>query len=277
MRLSLCIAVYNEEDNLHYPLDSCIDWVDEVIIVDGQSTDKTVEIAKKYGKKVKIISTENRKMFHINKQMAISAAKGEWILQLDADEEIPKELREEILSIVGRRWTVDKKQSIFDNHQPSTDHRLQSNIVAYYLPRKNWFLNRFLMKGGVYPDYTIRLYKNGVAKFPCLDVHENVKINGKIGYLKNPINHYSDPTFERYINRWKRYANLEAIRLKEQGEKKDIIRLINYLIIKPISTFFLMYFRHLGFMDGLPGLIFAFFSALRFPKIFLLYLFPNNQ
>src|SRR3990167_9977841 len=118
MKLSLCIAVYNEEKNLHYPMDSAIDIADEVIIVDGGSTDKTVEIAKSYGKKVKVIDCENPTMFHKNKQKASEAATGEWILQLDADEELTDELKTEIKEII---------------HQ-------QKEIVAFWLPRKNFFL-----------------------------------------------------------------------------------------------------------------------------------------
>src|SRR3989338_6632521 len=106
MKLSLCIAVYNEEKNLHYPMDSAIDIADEVIIVDGGSTDKTVEIAKSYGKKVKVIDAENLTMFHKNKQRAIETAKGEWVLQLDADEELSEDLKKEILNLLKYQRSI---------------------------------------------------------------------------------------------------------------------------------------------------------------------------
>src|SRR3989344_6668798 len=159
MKLSLCIATYNEEANIHYPLDSCYDFVDEVIIVDGGSTDKTVEKAKSYGKKVKIFIEPNPPMFHINKQKAIEQAKGEWILQLDADEEISNELKEEIQIVVNKNWEVGNKK--LDNEIGSGKNRTShidfpaSNLsspnsgqVAFRVPRKNYFLTRFLMKGG---------------------------------------------------------------------------------------------------------------------------------
>ena len=101
MKLSLCIATYNEEKFIHYPLDSAIDLVDEVVIVDGGSTDKTIEIAKKYGEKVRVFVENNPPMFHINKQRAIERAQGEWILQLDADEELSEELKTEIASLLN--------------------------------------------------------------------------------------------------------------------------------------------------------------------------------
>jgi glycosyltransferase involved in cell wall biosynthesis len=256
MKLSLCLAVFNEEKNIHYPLDSAIDIADEVIIVDGGSTDKTVEIAKSYGPKVKVIFSPNPVMFHKNKQKAIEAAKGEWILQLDADEEITKELKTEIVSLIH-------------------GFIAESSPVAYNIPRKNWFLTRFLTKGGQYPDYTIRLYRNGSVRFPCRDVHENVEIinsktmkqlnNETIGHLKNSMLHYADPNFSRYLMRWDRYTTLEVERMP-----KDIhLSFFKYIIWKPKITFFLMYFRHKGFMDGFPGFVFALFSSLRFYVIYI--------
>jgi len=267
MKISLCIAVFNEEKNIHYPLDSAYDMVDEVIIVDGGSSDHTVEIAKSYGKKVKIIVSPNPKMFHINKQKAIEAAKGDWILQLDADEELSTELKTEIKSIISASETNESNKSNMSNmtHESNWSHEANMAYSAYWLPRKNWFLTRFLEKGGQYPDYTIRLYKNGVAKFPCRDVHENVEINGEIGYLKNPILHYADPDFSRYLLRWDRYTTLEVERMG-----KDVkLGFFNYMIWKPKITFLMMYFRHKGFMDGFPGFVFALFSSIRFWVIYI--------
>jgi len=277
MKLSLCIAVYNEEKNLHYPLDSAYDFVDEVVIVDGGSTDKTIQIAKSYGKKVRIINSDNPVMFHKNKQKAIEAAQGEWILQLDADEELSEDLKKEIQVITNS----------------NEFHESNSSYSAYQIPRKNWFLTGFLMKGGQYPDYTIRLYKNGIAKFPCKDVHENVEIinnlkskiknseskeekkinsqflilNSKcnIGFLRNPILHYADPDFSRYLMRWDRYTTLEVKRMSKDTK----LSFFNYMIWKPKITFLMMYFRHKGFMDGFPGFVFALFSSIRFWVIYI--------
>jgi glycosyltransferase involved in cell wall biosynthesis len=242
MKLSLCIATYNEEAFIHYPLDSVYDLVDEVVIVDGGSKDKTVKIAKSYGKKVRMIKTTNPPMFHINKQKAIEGAKGDWILQLDADEALSPELKREINKVIK-------------GIKP----------VAYWIPRKNFFLGRFLTKGGVYPDYTIRLYRNGVAHFPCKSVHENVKVKGKIGHLKNPLLHYADPTFTRYLKRWQRYTSLDAKTLLEENKSPGFF---SYFFVKPLTWFFSSYFRHAGFMDGFQGFVFAFFSSIRFWAIY---------
>ena len=243
MKLSLCIAVRNEEKNLHYPMDSAIDIVDEVIIVDGGSIDKTVEIAKSYGKKVKVIVTDNPIMFHKNKQKAIEAARGEWILQLDADEKLSEYLKKEILDVIND----------------------QKKVNGFWMPRKNWFLTGFLMKGGQYPDYTIRLYRNGYAKFPCKDVHENVDIKGEIGYLNNPLLHYADPDFSRYLMRWDRYTTAEVDKMPQDTK----LNFFNYFVWKPKITFLMMYFRHKGFMDGFPGFVFSLFSSIRFWVIYI--------
>jgi len=142
--LSVVLATYNEEKNLASCLDSVKDIADEIIIVDGTSNDKTVEIAKKYGSKIKI--TTNKSNFHINKQMAIDMAAKDWILQLDGDEHVSSELKNEIKEILEEK--------------PSAD------VNGYWMPRKNLFLGKFLMKGGQYPDYTLRFYKKGKGSLP---------------------------------------------------------------------------------------------------------------
>ncbi len=244
MKLSLCIATFNEEKFIHYPLDSAKDLADEIIIVDGGSTDKTLEIAKSYGAKVRIISSPNPEMFHINKQKAIEAAQCEWILQLDADEAISNELKIEIMATI---ISSDAKN-------------------GYWIPRKNWFLTKFLEKGGIYPDATIRLYKKGTAHFPCKSVHENVEVRGEVSHLNSDILHYADPNFERYLARWNRYTTLDAVILIEKNEKPGFL---SYFIIKPKLTFISIYFRHGGFKDGFPGFVWALFSSIRYWVIYI--------
>jgi len=262
MKLSLCIAAHNEETTIHIPLDSAYDFVDEVVLVDGASDDRTVEVAKRYGKKVRIIPASNESMFHINKQKAIEQAKGDWILQLDADEAVSPELREEIQKII----TNDElRKTNVQNNNGKIRNKNSPHVFAYWIPRKNWFLSRFLTKGGIYPDETIRLYRRGAARFPCKTVHENVEVEGVVGHLKTPILHYADPTFERYLKRWHRYNELDARLLIEKGERPCFVC---SFFGKPIATFFNIYICHKGFMDGVPGLIWAFFSAIRYAAIY---------
>lgn len=250
MKLSVVLATFNEEGNLPDCLDSVKDLADEIIVVDGSSSDKTVEIAKKYGAKVLI--TDNPSNFHINKQKAIDLATKDWILQLDADERVTPELQKEIENL--------KLQ-------------IENSIDGYWIPRKNWFLGKFLMKGGQYPDYTLRLYEKGKGKLPQKDVHEQATVEGKIGYLSEPLLHYSYKNFSSYIYKWSKYTDFLALQIKDKLKNKNLLIKIGYafgyLFIKPSHWFITTYIRHKGFMDLGPGFIFSLFSALRFPVAYL--------
>jgi len=249
MKLSVVLATFNEEENIGACLRAVRQLADEIIIVDGQSTDKTVKIAKKYGAKVFI--TTNKPIFHINKQMAIDKAKGEWILQLDADEVVSPELKKEILRIIaGPRRSLP---------------------VAYYLPRKNFFLGRWLKKGGQYPDYVIRFFEKGKAYLPCKSVHEQMKVIGKVGYLRNPLLHYTAPTFSRYLTNANRYTSLTAKEFKKNKLPVNFFTSMRYIVIAPVKTFFSLYCRHKGFLDGFPGFVFALFSGLHWPIAYMKY------
>jgi len=250
MSLSVAIATHNEEKNIERCLKAVYNWGDEIVVVDGASTDKTVDVIKKLDtdNKVKVHVTDNPPMFHKNKQKALDRCTKDWILQLDVDEVVTEELKNEILNSASRRIQDDKEETI-----------------AYWIPRLNYFLGRPLHKGGQYPDYTIRFYKNGVAKFPCESVHEQVKINGEIGYLKSDLLHYPYETFDAYIqNGLIRYSILEADIMQKDGVKPSVINFLKYFIILPKWWFLKTYFRHKGFMDGFPGFIFSLFSALRY-------------
>jgi len=249
--LSVVLAVYNEERNLTRCLESVKDLADEIVIVDGTSTDKTVEIAKKYHAKIEI--TTNLQIFHINKQKAIDLATKQWILQLDADEVVSKELAEEIIDILK-----------------DTTHE----YAGYWIPRKNYFLGRFLMKGGQYPDYTIRFYQKGKGRLPQKDVHEQAVIDGKVGYLHAALLHYPYKDFANYKLKWERYNSIFAAQMKTELQHKNYLFkmwfAINNLILKPITWFLMAYIRHKGFVDGWQGFIFAYYSALRFPASYII-------
>jgi glycosyltransferase involved in cell wall biosynthesis len=270
MKLSVVLATYNEEKNLARCLDSVKDLADEIIVVDGTSTDKTVEIAKKYDAKVHV--TTNPPNFHINKQKAIDKATGDWILQMDADEVVSPELGEEIRLIVhGSQFSVNKKikndPQITKNQEPITD------VNGYWMPRKNFFLGKFLMKGGQYPDYTVRLYKRGKGKLPQKDVHEQAVIEGKVDYLRKALLHYPYEDFSHYYMKWKRYNILFAEQIREELQNKGIfsklIAAVGYLFLRPAHWFLTTYIRHKGFYDLWPGFVFSLFSALRFPASYI--------
>src|SRR3990167_804681 len=279
-KLSVVLATFNEEDNIGKCLQSVKQIADEICIVDGQSSDKTVEVAKEMGAKVLI--TENKSNFHINKQKAIDMATGDWILLLDADERVSKKLAEEITTdialdkqqIVSYQQSL-KKRNLFLRHQQilaTRDGRIgtdDGDYVAFFLPRKNYFLGRYLMHGGVYPDGVIRLFKKGKAYLPAKDVHEQIVVQGKVGWLDHDLLHYDSPTFSKYIMRWNRYTNLIAQDIKNSHQ--TLITPFTYLIFRPIWWFLLTFIRHKGFLDSWQGFLFSFFSALRFPRAYLVY------
>lgn len=243
-KISVVLAVYNEGDNLKACLNAIKDLADEIIIVDGGSVDKTLEIAEEFNSK--IIKTYNPPVFHINKNKAIDAASGDWILQLDADEIVSNSLKEEIKKVIKI-----------------------SSYNGFWIPRKNFFLGKFLTKGGQYPDYTLRLYRKGKGRLPAKDVHEQAIVEGKVGYLKNDLLHMRDKEFSIYIHRFNRYTDLLALQMKERGEKITLFSFVNNVIFKPFFWFIMVYIRHRGYVDGLSGFIFAFFSSLRFSVSFL--------
>jgi glycosyltransferase involved in cell wall biosynthesis len=279
-KLSVVLAVYNEEKNLESCLVSIKDIAEEIVIVDGSSTDQTVAIAKKFGARVLI--TDNPPIFHINKQKAIDMAKNEWILQLDADERVSSELAKEISQVVEMNdQEIESyenslsKRSLFLKHQEILEKRdgqigtKTGSYVAFFIPRLNYFLGKYMRYGGVYPDGVIRLIRKGKAYLPCKDVHEQMVVQGRVGWLENDLYHIDSPTFDRYLARNRRYINLLSDELRESKKNTRFTAPAQYLVISPTWWFLLTYIRHKGFKDGWPGFVFSFFSALRFPRAYL--------
>lgn len=282
-KLSVAIATFNEEKNIKECLESVKEIADEIVIVDGTSTDKTVELAKNFG--AKVLVTENHPIFHINKQKSFELSNGDWILYLDADERISKKLAEEIVKVInltseeaeGYQRALKNRQ-LFLRHQKLIEQRdgqvgtESGEYVAYFFPRLNYFLGKYLKYGGVYPDGVIRLFKKDKAYLPAKDVHEQMVVNGRVGWLQHDLIHMADPTFSRYLQRNSRYIELIKDQMKQDKIGKGLIQVINYFLIKPTWWFFLTYIRHKGLLDGWPGFVFSLFSALRFPRAYWRYL-----
>lgn len=240
MGFSVVLAVFNEEDVLGMCLESVKDLADEIVIVDGGSKDKTVEIAKGFGAKVFVM--DNPPVFHINKQRAVDRARGDWIFQLDADEVVPSALAEEIRRVIST-----------------------NKYTGYYVPRKNYFLWYWMRKGGQYPDYVVRLFKRGKGNFPQKSVHEQIVIDGSIGYLETPLEHRPYKTFVEYWGKAHTYAMLRA---REMAKDRLVVTpavLFQYNLLRPIKTFLNLFIRHKGFVDGIFGFLFALFSAYQEP------------
>jgi glycosyltransferase involved in cell wall biosynthesis len=289
IKLSVVLAVRNEEANLANCLESIKSIADEIVVVDEHSIDKTVEIAKRFG--ARVYEEPHREIFHITKQKAIDYAKGEWILQLDADEIITPALREEIKQIVNadnldldqiaqNKFADSKnkqKANLFKRHQKAIEQRdgaigsKSGEITAFFVPRVNLFLGKPLVYAGVYPDAVIRLVKRGYAKFPAKSVHEQIEINGKVGWLFNDMMHNDSPTLSKYIMRLNRYTDLHAEELKERKAPRTILYFYYYSIFKAKIKFLSLYIRHKGFQDGMKGFLWSAFSASHYPIAYFKY------
>lgn len=281
MNISLAIATHNEEDNIGPCIDSCKDLVGEIVVVDGGSTDRTAQIAREKG--AHVIVTENLPMFHINKQKAMDACTGEWVLQLDADERVTPELAGEIRRVVhmGNRQIEEyqkemAERELFLRHQEVVHHSPDTAAPAlsyngFFIPRLNYFLGTYLRHGGVYPDGVIRLVKKGKAHLPCKSVHELMKVEGVTGWLQYPLLHLDSPNFGRYLERNNRYIDHMVADMKKLNIQKSLFNFLDYCLVKPASWFFMTTFRHKGILDGWQGVIFSFYSALRFPKAYMRY------
>jgi len=290
-KLSVVLATFNEEKNIGDCLKSCKDIADEIIVVDEYSTDKTREIAGGYG--AKVFLEPHHDIFHITKQKAIEKAMGDWILQLDADERVTPELTSEIRSIVSSDGGLkgllggDAKKKVlrgggklklFQRHQKLIEQRdgpigkKTGEIVAFFIPRVNYFLGKPLIHAGVYPDGVIRLIKKGKARFPQKSVHEQIQIDGEASWLFNDLEHHDSPTLKRYFVRMNRYTDLHAKELEVSKVAKNLIAFVYYSFYKPLITFLNLFIRHKGFLDGVNGFLWSFFSAMHFPIAYFKYL-----
>ena len=253
--ISVVLATHNEERNLTACLKSVQPWAGEVVVVDGSSTDDTPELAERLG--ARVIKTTNKANFHINKQQAMNQAKGQLVLQLDADEVVDDQLAEFIQKIARQLDQTTPKAWIID--QPA----------AWWVRRKNFFMGKFLGKGGQYPDPVIRLYINGYARLPQKDVHEQMAVTGTTAWAEGHLLHYSNPSFKDYLLKFNRYTSFKARQLRAEHLKINLINSWRYLIWKPKLTFLQLFFRHKGFVDGVPGFVFALMSGLHHPVAYL--------
>ncbi|CAL2075111.1 glycosyltransferase family 2 protein [Tenacibaculum sp. 190524A02b] len=241
-KLTVIIPTLNEESNIQRALDSVF-FADEIIVIDSYSSDKTVEIVKR--NKVKLLQ-RHFDDFSSQKNYAIQKATNEWVLVLDADEEISKELQKSIKQKLSQKTKHD----------------------AFYIYRKNYINNKKLNFGG-YTNKIIRLFKKEKSYYEGI-VHEKVVTNGDLGVLKGVINHYTFNSFHQFKKKIEHYAKLRAIELDQKGKKINAF----HLYIKPVARFFIHYVLKLGFLDGKSGFIFSYFMGYgvyrRFQELTLL-------
>lgn len=229
MNLSVVLSVHNEEKLLEDALKLVKGIANEIILIDNESTDRTVEIAKKYTGK--IFSHKNTpSTLNKPKNFGFSKATGDWILSLDADERVSQELADEIRRVLKR----------------------QAN--GYWIPRKNKIFGKWLTGGIWWPDYQRRLFRRGKGSFPAKHNHEFLEVEGESNYLTNPLEHFSYTSVIQYVEKFT-YTYLEnevenQIKAGKKVEWYDAIRM-------PASDFVINFFVRQGYKDKLHGLILA--------------------
>ncbi|OGH14274.1 MAG: hypothetical protein A2687_01460 [Candidatus Levybacteria bacterium RIFCSPHIGHO2_01_FULL_38_26] len=242
-KISVVISAYNEEEKIKDCLDSIKNLASEIIFVDNSSSDKTSYIAKRYTNKVFI--RKNNLMLNVNKNYGFLRATGDWILSLDADERVTAELGKEI------REKIEN-----------------SNPVGYWIPRRNIIFGKWIQNSIWWPDYQLRLFRNGKGKFPEKHVHEYLSVDGKTEQLKNPLDHINYTSISQYIYKMdKIYTESEVENILSKGGQLvwiDAVRM-------PASDFLKTFFAQKGYKDGLHGLVLsilqAFYAEIVFAKV----------
>jgi len=225
------IITKNEEANLPRCLNS-LGWVDEIILVDSLSVDRTCEIARQFGAKV------FQNLFHgygPTKAYGVEKVSCDWILSVDADEEICPQLAVEIKAAINSK----------------------ANISGYYIPRRTYFLGRWIKHSKWSPDYVLRLFRRSSGNFDQSEVHEEVIVEGKTAYLKNIMLHHSYPSGLKYREKMERYSKLGAEKIIRQGRKHTPLS----LVFNPIISFYRHYIFGAGFLDGMHGFLIGILSA----------------
>jgi glycosyltransferase involved in cell wall biosynthesis len=226
-RLSVCIVTLNEEEGLRGCLES-VAWADEIVVVDAESSDKTALIAREFTDRVVVRPWAG---FAAQKNFALDQATCDWILSLDADEQVTPELRTGIEEILRADGPAD----------------------GYRLPRKNIFWGRWVRHGRLYPDWQLRLFRRGRGRVAGQVVHESVVVDGSVRRLPAPLQHASYRDLSDCLTRFDRYSTLAAEEWVGQGRR---VRPWD-VALRPLGRFLAMYVLALGFLDGWRGFILA--------------------
>jgi len=230
-KITAIIPTWNEECCLGEAIQS-ISFADEILVVDSHSTDQTVSIARQLNAKIIQRKFDD---FSTQKNFAISKAKHDWILFIDADERVSEELRQEII----RKAQKNRGE------------------VAFYVYRNFFFRNRRIRFGGWQTDKAIRLFDRRYCQYDGKLVHETIETKGPVGFMENRLDHFSYRSRDHYAAKLENYAALQAEELYRQNKKFHVF----FIAIKPPFRFFVHYFVRLGFLDGTAGLRLAYENA----------------
>lgn len=228
--LSITVITKNEQENIRQCLES-VQWADEIIVLDCGSADATMDICREYTNKV---FHQDWLGYGPQKNQALDYATGDWVLSLDADERVTPELKEEI-------------------EQAMAQHRFD----AYRLPRLSQYCGRFMRHSGWWPDYVLRLFRRGTARFSEVRVHEQVETSGTVGTLVSPLLHYSFGNFEQVLHKMNQYSTEGAHLLAARGKKASLLQ----AVLHALWAFCRTYILRRGFLDGRHGFLLAVSNA----------------
>ncbi len=232
-KISAVIITKNEELNIERCLKS-LHWVDEIVVVDSGSTDRTVEICKRYN--CKIIETEWLG-FGKTKQLAVNSASYNWVLSIDSDEQVSDN-------------SVRVIKTLLENPQ----HKAYK---AYKVQIKSFYLGRMIHHSGWGNEFKLRIFNKEFGNYNDSVIHESVVIAGEKPHVKVELNHYTYPTLEKNMEKLDRYSSLQAKELFEKGKKYSLVLIPLFVLNKFIN----MYLINLGFLDGKEGFLLANMSA----------------
>jgi glycosyltransferase involved in cell wall biosynthesis len=240
-KISVAIITQNEERNIRECLES-VRWADEIVVVDNGSIDETRQICQDFPARVYL---EEWKGFSSQKNSAIEKTRNEWVLSLDADERVSPDLRREIESTLEGNPLCD----------------------GYFIARKNFFLGRWIEHCGWYPDYNLRLFRKSRGRFQERAVHERVEIEGKVGYLKHPLEHYTYRSLNDFFQRMDDYSTLAAREMRNEGKKYRFFD----VFFRPPFTFLQMFLLRAGFLEGYLGfllsVLYSFYTFAKYSKL----------
>jgi glycosyltransferase involved in cell wall biosynthesis len=232
MTISATIITCNEERNLPRAIES-LRCCDEILVVDSGSTDRTVEIAERYGARV---IEANWRGYAGQKNYAADQARHDWVLSIDADEALSEDLEGEI-------WALKKNGPAFD---------------AYTVPRMAQYLGKWILHSGWYPDRKIRLFDRRKARWVGDYVHESVFSDGRVGSLDGNLLHYTCQSLSEHMRTMNGYTTLAAEELVARGKRVEY----RHLLLGPPWTFFKTYVAQRGYLDGVEGLAIAYMASL---------------
>jgi glycosyltransferase involved in cell wall biosynthesis len=240
-RVSAVVITLDEEARLRGCLGS-VAWADEIVVVDAESTDKTVQIAREFTDRVVVRAWPG---FAAQKNFALDQATGDWLLSIDADEEVSSELKTEILALLAGAPVAD----------------------GYRIPRRNMMWGHWIRHGGLYPDWQLRLFRRGRGRFGERRVHESVTVEGRVDRLRGHLVHQSYRDVTDFVIRSDRYATLAAEEAARRGARIGA----RDLLLRPLARFVSMYLLQRGFLDGRRGLLlaglYAYYVFIRSAKI----------